>query len=156
VTTTSTCSSPCAARYVAIDVKSVDFEPEFTGKMNFYLSAVDDLLRHPDDQPSVGLILCKGKSKVVAEYALRGATSRSASPRTRSRRRCPRRYKEPADHRGAGGDAWRRRGRRVGVPGTSSLHRHSEARPAQAGCSGTHAGRGKTRDRCYFLIEQIA
>ncbi len=60
--------------YVAIDVKSVDFEPEFAGKMNFYLSAVDDLLRHPDDQPSVGLILCKGKSKVVAEYALRGAT----------------------------------------------------------------------------------
>ncbi len=60
--------------YVAIDVKMVDFEPEFAGKMNFYLSAVDDLLRHPDDQPSIGLILCKGKSKVVAEYALRGAT----------------------------------------------------------------------------------
>jgi len=57
--------------YVTIDVKMVDFEPEFAGKMNFYLSAVDDLLRHPDDQPSIGLILCKGKSKVVAEYALR-------------------------------------------------------------------------------------
>jgi len=60
--------------YVAIDVKMVDFEPEFAGKMNFYLSAVDDLLRHPDDQMSIGIILCKGKSKVVAEYALRGAT----------------------------------------------------------------------------------
>jgi len=46
--------------YVAIDVKTVDFEPEFAGKMNFYLSAVDDLLRRTDDQPSVGLILCKG------------------------------------------------------------------------------------------------
>jgi predicted nuclease of restriction endonuclease-like (RecB) superfamily len=57
--------------YVAVDVKVVDFEPEFAGKMNFYLSAVDDLLRHPDDQPSIGLILCKGKSRVVAEYALR-------------------------------------------------------------------------------------
>ncbi len=39
--------------------------------MNFYLSAVDDLLRHPDDRPSIGLILCKEHNKVVAEYALR-------------------------------------------------------------------------------------
>ena len=39
--------------------------------MNFYLSAVDDLLRHPDDQPSIGIIICKSKNSVVAEYALR-------------------------------------------------------------------------------------
>ncbi len=39
--------------------------------MNFYLSAVDDLLRHPTDNPSIGLILCKSKNEVVAEYALR-------------------------------------------------------------------------------------
>ena len=39
--------------------------------MNFYLSAVDDLLRHPDDQPSIGLILCKSKNQAIAEYALR-------------------------------------------------------------------------------------
>jgi hypothetical protein len=39
--------------------------------MNFYLSAADDLLRHPDDKPSIGIILCKSKNKVVAEYALR-------------------------------------------------------------------------------------
>jgi hypothetical protein len=39
--------------------------------MNFYLSAVDDLLRHPDDKPSIGIILCKAKNKVIAEYALR-------------------------------------------------------------------------------------
>ena len=39
--------------------------------MNFYLSAVDDLLRHEGDQPSIGLILCKTKNKIVAEYALR-------------------------------------------------------------------------------------
>ncbi len=57
--------------YVAINVKVVDFEPEFAGKMNFYLSAIDDFLRHPHDQSSIGLILCKGKNKVVAEYALR-------------------------------------------------------------------------------------
>jgi hypothetical protein len=40
--------------------------------MNFYLSAVDDVLRHPQDEPSIGIILCKGKNRVIAEYALRG------------------------------------------------------------------------------------
>jgi len=47
------------------------FQPEYSGKMNFYLSAIDDLLRHPDDQPSIGIILCTAKNKIVAEYALR-------------------------------------------------------------------------------------
>lgn len=45
--------------------------PEFAGKMNFYLSAVDDLLRHPGDNPSIGIILCKSRKKLIAEYALR-------------------------------------------------------------------------------------
>lgn len=57
--------------YVVIDLKTSDFQPEFSGKMNFYLSAVDDLLRHLDDQPSIGIILCKSKNQVIAEYALR-------------------------------------------------------------------------------------
>jgi len=57
--------------YVVIDLKMQAFKPEFAGKMNFYLSAVNDLLRHPDDQPSIGLILCKTRDRVVAEYALR-------------------------------------------------------------------------------------
>ena len=57
--------------FVVIDLKMSDFQPEFSGKMNFYLSAVDDLLRHPDDQPSLGLILCKSKNQAIAEYALR-------------------------------------------------------------------------------------
>jgi predicted nuclease of restriction endonuclease-like (RecB) superfamily len=56
---------------VAIDLKMEDFQPEFSGKMNFYLSALDNMLRHPEDQPSVGIILCKGKNKTIAEYALR-------------------------------------------------------------------------------------
>jgi hypothetical protein len=42
------------------------------GTMNMYLSAVDDLLRHPEDKPSVGLILCRSKSKLIVEYALKG------------------------------------------------------------------------------------
>ncbi len=57
--------------YVVIDLKIGKFMPEYAGKMNFYLSAVDDLLRHPDDQPSIGMILCKTRNEVVAEYALR-------------------------------------------------------------------------------------
>jgi hypothetical protein len=47
------------------------FEPEFAGKMNFHLSAVNDVLRHPGDQPGIGLILCKTNDRFVAEYALR-------------------------------------------------------------------------------------
>jgi len=57
--------------FVVIDLKARPFKPEYAGKMNFYLSAVDDLLRHPDDKPSIGLILCKTRNKIVAEYALR-------------------------------------------------------------------------------------
>lgn len=57
--------------FIVLELKLSDFQPEFSGKMNFYLSAIDDLLRHPNDQPSIGVILCKSKNKVVAEYALR-------------------------------------------------------------------------------------
>ena len=57
--------------FVVIDLKMGAFKPEYAGKMNFYLSAVDDMLRHPDDKPSIGLILCKQKNGMVAEYALR-------------------------------------------------------------------------------------
>ena len=58
--------------YVVIDLKIGDFKPEDVGKMNFYLSAADDLLRHPQDAPSIGLLLCRTQNKVIAEYALRG------------------------------------------------------------------------------------
>lgn len=57
--------------FVVIELKIGEFQPEYAGKMNFYLSAVDDLLRHKDDHPSIGIILCKAKNKVIAEYALR-------------------------------------------------------------------------------------
>lgn len=57
--------------FVVIDLKAQPFQPEFAGKMNFYLSAVDDLLRHPDDKPSIGLVLCREKNRITAEYALR-------------------------------------------------------------------------------------
>jgi predicted nuclease of restriction endonuclease-like (RecB) superfamily len=57
--------------FVVIDLKIGSFKPEYAGKMNFYLSAIDDLLRHPDDRVSIGLILCKSKNAVIVEYALR-------------------------------------------------------------------------------------
>lgn len=61
--------------FVLVDLKAKAFEPEFAGKMNFYLAAVDDLLRHADDQSSIGLIICKTKDQVVAEYTLRNSTT---------------------------------------------------------------------------------
>jgi predicted nuclease of restriction endonuclease-like (RecB) superfamily len=57
--------------YIIVDLKIGKFSPDDAGQMNFYLSAVDSQLRHPDDGPSIGLILCKSKNEVVAEYALR-------------------------------------------------------------------------------------
>jgi len=57
--------------YVVIDLKMGEFTPEHAGKMNFYLSAVDDILKRPDDQPAIGLILCRDKNRLTVEYALR-------------------------------------------------------------------------------------
>jgi len=57
--------------FVVVDLKTRRFRPEHAGQMNFYLSVVDDRLRHPDDRPSIGLILCRTRSRVIAEYALR-------------------------------------------------------------------------------------
>lgn len=61
--------------YVVIDLKVVPFEPEFAGKMNFYLSAVEDQLRQPEDRPSIGLILCKERKRLTVEYALRNTAA---------------------------------------------------------------------------------
>jgi hypothetical protein len=58
-------------RFVVIDLKIEDFKPEFAGKMGFYLTAVDELERQPGDEPSIGLVLCPGRSRTVTEWALR-------------------------------------------------------------------------------------
>jgi predicted nuclease of restriction endonuclease-like (RecB) superfamily len=58
-------------RYV-VELKARPFEPGDVGQLNLYRAAVDDLLRHPDDQPTIGLLLCRGKNKLVVEYALSG------------------------------------------------------------------------------------
>ncbi|SAK85381.1 hypothetical protein AWB82_05776 [Caballeronia glebae] len=58
--------------YVVVELKTTAFKPEYAGQLNFYLSAVDAQLKAPDDQPTIGLLLCKEKNRLVAEYALRG------------------------------------------------------------------------------------
>lgn len=57
--------------YVVVELKATEFDPRDAGQMSFYLSAVDDLLRHPEDRPTIGMILCKTKDKIVVEYAIR-------------------------------------------------------------------------------------
>lgn len=61
--------------YIVIDLKVVDFQPEFAGKMSFYQTAVDNMLKTDKDGPTIGLILCKGKNKTVVEYTLRDIKS---------------------------------------------------------------------------------
>ena len=93
------------------ELKIDEFEPEHAGKMNFYLSAVDDLLRHAGDAPSIGLILCKRSNRVVVEYALRDTAKpmgvatyevrRGRRCRTTSRGTCRRRSNSPRNWRGS-------------------------------------------------------
>ncbi len=58
--------------YVVIELKVVDFMPEFAGKLNFYVSAADELLKQTDDNPSVGLLICKSHDKTTVEWSFRG------------------------------------------------------------------------------------
>nr|WP_310319750.1 PDDEXK nuclease domain-containing protein [Paraburkholderia terricola] len=58
--------------YVVVELKATPFRPEYAGQLNFYLSAIDAQLKAPDDQPTIGLLLCKEQNRLVAEYALRG------------------------------------------------------------------------------------
>lgn len=56
--------------YVVVELKTVDFEPEFAGKLNFYIKAVDEQIKTAKDEPTIGILLCKSKDKIVVEYAL--------------------------------------------------------------------------------------
>ncbi|PWJ76614.1 PDDEXK nuclease domain-containing protein [Murimonas intestini] len=58
--------------YVVIELKACDFEPGFISQLNMYQNVVNDVLRHPDDQPTIGLLLVKGKNETVVEYSLAG------------------------------------------------------------------------------------
>lgn len=60
--------------YVVVELKTVEFKPEFVSKLNFYISAVDDLVKSTEDKPTIGLLLCRTKSNKKAEFSLRGIT----------------------------------------------------------------------------------
>lgn len=58
--------------YVVIELKTTEFKPEYSGQINFYVNVIDDQLRHPDDQPTIGIVLCKSRKQAIVHYALRG------------------------------------------------------------------------------------
>nr|WP_232279138.1 PDDEXK nuclease domain-containing protein [Rickettsia akari] len=58
-------------RFVVSELKDKDFKLKYAGKMNFYLSVLDDILKHPNDNTSIVLILCKSKNNILVEYVLR-------------------------------------------------------------------------------------
>ena len=60
---------------VAIELKAGKFKPEFAGKMNFYLTVLDDTVKQKEENPSVGIIICKNKNKTIVEYALKNTTN---------------------------------------------------------------------------------
>jgi len=60
--------------YATFELKAVEFIPEFVSKLNFYISAVDEQIKTENDNPTIGLLLCKTKSNIKAEYTLRGIT----------------------------------------------------------------------------------
>jgi predicted nuclease of restriction endonuclease-like (RecB) superfamily len=60
--------------YIVVELKAIEFKAEFAGKMNLYLSAIDDSFKTDAENPTIGLLLCKSKSEIIAEYALRGMT----------------------------------------------------------------------------------
>lgn len=58
--------------FIVCELKVVPFIPEFAGKLNFYVSAVDELMRQDDDNPTIGLLICKSKDNTVVEWSFRG------------------------------------------------------------------------------------
>ncbi|MEM9452258.1 MAG: PDDEXK nuclease domain-containing protein [Cyanobacteria bacterium P01_E01_bin.6] len=58
--------------YIVIELKTTEFKPEYSGQINFYVNVVDDRLRHPDDHPTIGLLLCRSQKKPIVHYALKG------------------------------------------------------------------------------------
>jgi len=78
---------------VAIELKQGDFKPEYLGKMNFYLSALDDMVRLPHEKPSIGIILCKKKKQKIVEYAFRDMTKPMGVATYKTATKLPVKYK---------------------------------------------------------------
>ncbi|GHV87860.1 hypothetical protein AGMMS50267_02200 [Spirochaetia bacterium] len=80
--------------YVVIELKTGEFEPEYAGKLNFYLSAVDDILKTEQDNPSIGILLCKTKDNLIAEYALKDMTKPIGVSEYKVSDKLPKEYKD--------------------------------------------------------------
>lgn len=80
--------------YIVVDLKSGEFKPEYAGKMGFYLSAVDDTLKGPNDNPSIGLILCRTKKKLIVEYALQWSKKPIGVSEYKLTRHLPKEFKD--------------------------------------------------------------
>ena len=61
-------------RFVVIELKTGSFKPDYSGQLNFYVNVVDNQLRHPDDQPTIGIVLCRSKNRSIVEFTLKGMT----------------------------------------------------------------------------------
>ena len=61
--------------YVVVELKAVPFQPEFAGKLNFYVNAVDDLIKTPSQNPTIGLLICSNKEETEVQYAFNGITT---------------------------------------------------------------------------------
>ena len=61
--------------YVVVELKAVPFQPEFAGKLNFYVNAVDDLIKTPSQNPTIGLLICSNKDETEVQYAFNGITT---------------------------------------------------------------------------------
>ena len=75
--------------YVVVELKATPFKPEYAGQLNFYLSAVDAQVKNADDQPTIGLLLCRENNRLVAEYALRGIAKPTGVPEYQLLREIP-------------------------------------------------------------------
>jgi len=75
-----------------MELKANDFKPDYAGQLNFYVSAVDGILRHKDDNPTIGILLCRKKNKLIAEYALKGIEKPISVNEFKLRNKLPKEY----------------------------------------------------------------
>ena len=78
---------------MVIELKTGKFKPEYTGKLNFYISAVDGILKGKDDNPTIGLLICKEKNKTVVEYVLRDISKPMGVSEYKLTKHLPEKYK---------------------------------------------------------------
>jgi len=79
---------------IAVELKTGKFKPEYAGKMQFYLSALDDKVKLPDENPSIGIIICKEKNRTIVEYTLKDVNKPVGVATYKVRKRPPKEFKK--------------------------------------------------------------